>query len=667
MKKSFIFIALILGSTFGFSQEDTLTASQNYKEIIIQGQIKKDKEKASSQLQESTDKLLSTTPGITLIKRGNYALEPTIRGLNAGQINTTIDGMQMFGACTDRMDPISSYIEPTNLEKIQLSTTPGADQTGSAIGGGINFALMKAQLDAPKKISGKLGLGYQTNANNIQTLGTFQYSAKRWALLVNGIYRKADNYQAANRQEILFSQFEKWNAGVNLVVALNENNRISLDYIQDEGYDIGYPALTMDVGFAKAYISALTHTYENRSRVLRSVETKVFFNFIDHAMDDTKRPAELVPMHMDMPGTSRTFGMFSKAKLLLNPKHIMTLQVNAFQNDIHAEMTMYPEFGSDMFMLTVPDGQRRTIGFNATDKWMVNSKLNISYGGRAEVNLSDITTELGRQTLTSFYDGTAAQSRMTGNVFAQANYKLSKNVGVFGGASYGQRPPSIQELYGFYLFNRVDNHDYLGNPDIKNEESIGGNLGANLKYEKLAFSIEAFANSFNNYITGLVLPGYSNMTIGATGVKQFNNISSALLTGGEFTVNWNPTEKLMLQTVNSYTYGIDDDGGYLPYIPPFKSVNTAIYDLKGYKIRIEHIGAFAQHNVSTERYGEGASPSFNLMNLGVQKHFKLKNTMALHAELGVENIFDTPYYEHLDVMKINRQGVNFVIRTTFVF
>src|SRR5690554_7133769 len=88
MKKSFIFIALILGSTFGFSQEDTLTASQNYKEIIIQGQIKKDKEKASSQLQESTDKLLSTTPGITLIKRGNYALEPTIRGLNAGQINT---------------------------------------------------------------------------------------------------------------------------------------------------------------------------------------------------------------------------------------------------------------------------------------------------------------------------------------------------------------------------------------------------------------------------------------------------------------------------------------------------------------------------------------------------------------------------------------------------
>jgi iron complex outermembrane receptor protein len=668
MKKFILLSFTLLLGGFVFSQnDDTLRSAQNYKEIIIQGQKKDSKEKASAQLQESTDKLLSTTPGITLIKRGNFALEPTIRGLNAGQINTTIDGMQMFGACTDRMDPISSYIEPTNLEKIQLSTTPNGEQTGSAIGGGINFALMKAELGAAKKFSGKVGAGYQTNANNIQTLGTFQYSTKRWALLVNGIYRKADNYQAANRQEILFSQFEKWNAGANLVVALNDKNRISLDYIQDEGYDIGYPALTMDVAFAKAYISAVTHTYENRSRKLRSIESKFYFNFIDHAMDDTKRPAEMVPMHMDMPGTSRTFGMFSKAKYVLNPKHILTFQLNAFQNDLHAEMTMYPDIGSEMFMLTVPDGQRRTAGLNVADTWLVNEKLKISYGGRGEVNLSDITTEIGRQTLTSFYAGEAAQTRVSGNVFAQANYKFTKKIGFYGGLSYGQRPPSLQEIYGFYLFNRVDNHDYLGNPDILNEESISGNIGVNLKYEKLAISLEGFANSFTNYITGLVLPEFSNMTIGADGVKQFDNISDALLTGGELTVKWNPIKVLTVQSVNSYTYGIDETGGFLPYIPPFKSINSLKYHHKGWNVKLEHVGAFAQNNVSTARYGEGTTPAFNLLNFAVQKHIDLKKDRALHTEFGVENIFDTPYYEHLDVLKIQRQGVNFVIRTTFVF
>ncbi len=667
MRTLFLFIALMIGYGFSFAQEDTLSNSQNYKEIVIQGQQQLNKNKISPQLQESTDKLLATTPGITLIKRGNYALEPTIRGLNAGQITTTIDGMQMFGACTDRMDPISSYIEPTNLKKIQLSTTVNENQTGSSIGGGINFALMKAQLGAPKKISGKVGVGYQTNANNIQTLGTFQYSTKRWALLVNGIYRKADNYSAAQGKEILFSQFEKWNAGANLMVGLNENNQISLDYIQDEGYDIGYPALTMDVGFAKAYISALTHTFTNNTKKLRRLETKVFFNFINHTMDDTQRPDELVPIHMDMPGTSRTFGAFSRAKLLLNSKHLLTLKVNVFQNDLHADMTMYPDVGSEMFMLTIPDAQRRTIGFDAADKWHINNKIKILYGGRIEFDLSDITTDIGRQTLTSFYNREAKQSGFSGNAYAQINYKIINNIEIYGGGSYGQRPPSLQELYGFYLFNRVDNYDYLGNPDIENEESINGNIGLNLKYEKWAISLEGFVNSFKNYITGLVLPEYSNMTIGANGVKQSGNIPSALLTGGELTMKWKPIQKLTIQSVNSYTYGVDNEGKYLPYIPPFKSVNTIVYDLKGYMLSIEHVGAFAQNNVSTERYGEETTPAFNVLNFKVHKHFMFKQNRALHAEVGVDNIFDTPYYEHLDVMKIQRQGRNFVIRATFIF
>src|SRR5690554_7414164 len=88
MKKSLFFLTLVVTSGVVFSQDDTLTSAQNYKEIVIQGQKKKNKDKTALQLQASTDKLLSITPGITLIKRGNFALEPTIRGLNAGQINT---------------------------------------------------------------------------------------------------------------------------------------------------------------------------------------------------------------------------------------------------------------------------------------------------------------------------------------------------------------------------------------------------------------------------------------------------------------------------------------------------------------------------------------------------------------------------------------------------
>lgn len=664
MKKFSLLSLLVVGSLF--SQEDTLK-SQHYEEIIIQSTRVENDKYVKNKLQSSTENLLNTLPQVTMIKRGNYALEPTIRGLNAGQINMTIDGMQMFGACTDKMDVISSYIEPTNLERIELSTAPDGNQTGSSIGGGVNFRLMRAQLNASQKFSGSVGVGYQTNANYFQTLGKFQYSTKRWAILVNGIYRNADNYHASGRKEILFSQFEKWNAGANLAIALNENNRVYLDYIQDEGYNIGYPALTMDVGYAKAYISALTHRYENANKALRSIETKVFFNYIDHTMDDSPRPKEMVPIRMDMPGTSRTFGAFSKAEIRLKKNHLLFVQANVYQNDLHAEMTMYPDVGSEMFMLTIPDARRSVAGLSITDKWMLNEKISADFGGRIEYNASDITTEIGRQTMTSFYSEEPNQVRLTGNIFANVNYKAFRKLVFFGGVNYGQRAASLQEMYGFYLFNRVDNYDYLGSPDLKNETSINGNIGGKLSFEKIAFKAEGFIYSFSDYIAGFVVPEYSNMAPGATGVKQYGNIPNALLTGAEFSIKYNPIKALTVESVNSYTYGIDNDKNYLPYIPPFKSVNAVEYNLKGYVFRVEHMGSAAQNKVSTERYGENTTPAFNVFNTHVYKRFDLKNEKGLHVEVGAENIFDSPYFEHLDVMKIQRQGLNFIFRVTFLF
>jgi iron complex outermembrane receptor protein len=42
-------------------------------------------------------------------------------------------------------------------------------------------------------------------------------------------------------------------------------------------------------------------------------DTKVYFNAVEHYMDDTTRPENLV--HMDMPGWSTTYGLLSKINL----------------------------------------------------------------------------------------------------------------------------------------------------------------------------------------------------------------------------------------------------------------------------------------------------------------------------------------------------------------
>src|SRR5690606_18392661 len=66
----------------------------------------------------TTEDILSRLPGVFLIRRGSFGQEPMLRGMTGGQINVTLDGMKMFGACTDKMDPVTIYVEPQNLKSM---------------------------------------------------------------------------------------------------------------------------------------------------------------------------------------------------------------------------------------------------------------------------------------------------------------------------------------------------------------------------------------------------------------------------------------------------------------------------------------------------------------------------------------------------------------------
>src|SRR5690606_27580870 len=94
------------------------------------------------------------------------------------------------------------------------------------------------------------------------------------------------------------------------------------------------------------------------------------------------------------------------------------------------------------------------------------------------------------------------------------------------------------ERYGIYLYNRMDNHDYIGNPDLKNEKALNGDLNLEFSENNLSWKLTAFASSVSRYITGITRPEYSVMTIGAAGVRTYENIPSALISGAESSFNY---------------------------------------------------------------------------------------------------------------------------------
>ena len=668
-KMRIVFLLMVLLPDTSFAQRDSFETKNVFlKEIIIQNEknLNHSREKKQpADLQTSTDQILEGINGVSLIKRGNFALEPTIRGLNAGQINVTIDGMAMFGACTDRMDPVSSYIEPNNLQSITVSYGANDMSYGSSIGGGFDFKIKQPRLNATRKWSGMAGVGYETNGNALQTLAAVNYSTKRLGINLNGIFRNSQNYKAAKGEEIKFSQYNKWNGGLSAKYKLKENHFLQFKYLQDEGYNIGYPALTMDVEFAKAKIGSFSHMFHSNTGALQHVETKVYLNYIDHAMDDTKRPKEQVPMHMDMPGTSRTMGFYSEASWALENHEIKT-KINGYQNQLHAEMTMYPVHGAKMYMLTIPDAQRELIGLDISDRYTIKPNLSLLMGGRVDFTSSSTYTSEGEKILSGMFQGELSRNSILYNLFLNPVYKVRKNLSVYANIARAMRQGTLQEMYGFYLFNRLDGYDYIGNPDIKNETSWNAALGSMYQNKAVKIELQVYSYFMKNYIAGVQKAGYSVMTIGANGVKQYANLPSAILAGIEASGEFKICPTVSFMTTNSFNYGKDNEGGALPMISPFKTVNQLTY--KGEKISLGITGlvSAAQKHVNTVKYGETTTPAFGIINLKAGKDFKLKtSTLSLNA--GVDNLLDTDYTEHLDIMKIPRMGRNFVVHATVYF
>ena len=332
MKALLIVFLCLLTPFLGITQDNVKEIKKDttkLEEVLVVSRRKLSNHRQEKTL-SSIDDYLEKSNKVTMIKRGNYAWEPAINNMTSDRLVVTIDGMQIFGACTDKMDPVTSYVDVSNLEKVIIGSGQEGSENGHCVGGGIDLKLPTSKFNGSGFKTG-LDLGYETNGNYKATGLDLEYTGNKFFFNVDGIYRKSDNYDAGGNEEILYSQFEKYNISLQSGYKLSKSQSLDANFIYDQATDVGYPALPMDVSLAEALITSLTHFYTPENQYLKSLETKLYFNTITHIMDDTKRP--IVPIRMDMPGWSDTFGFYSKARLTKN-KHNLTINFNYYEKKL---------------------------------------------------------------------------------------------------------------------------------------------------------------------------------------------------------------------------------------------------------------------------------------------------------------------------------------------
>jgi iron complex outermembrane receptor protein len=608
----------------------------------------------------STEDILSRMQGVNLIKRGAFGLEPTLRNYSTGQSNITIDGMRIYGACTDKMDPASIYIEPSNLNSIQVAHGASGALEGSTIGGQIGMKLKDPIFSCHSKINGQISQSYLTVNNGYNSSLTLQQSYKKIAYRISATLRKADNYRAGSNVLIQHSGYEKFNTSSAVAIKITKSQTLKLDYIGDWGKNIGYPALPMDVGKASAQIFSLMHSIELKKGFLTKNSFKIYYNDVIHQMDDTHRSD--APMHMDMPGWSKTFGVYNE----LFGKNNFKIRLDYHNVYTRADMTMYPNGEPIMYMQTLPENYLTDVGLAYNQSFNFKFKQQFNINGRLDYFSQFASRGFGsKQWKVYNTDITNTKNDLLKNINLAYNKRFKETITAQLSIGYGERIPTSNERYGFYLYNRQDQFDYIGNIKLKPEQSYQMELVFRQQLKKIEYSVNVFSHHIKNYIYSYQLIGYSQMTIGAYGLKTYKNIDFAVSRGFETNVKCSLTDKITYILGTKYIYAHTNTGTPLPLIPPFKLQHTLRYKYKQFLFQFEHDYASTQKRINVD-YGDKVTSYFNLFNFRASRNFKIKSTV-LQATIACENILDNNYREHLDIGGVPRFGRNFLINLSYIF
>lgn len=666
MKKIIYLIILYIIPLIIFAGEDSLyiqelpDISELQEVVIISHRSVSDKvDKPLSNVEQYLERMGS----INMIKRGAYASEPYINGMPPERSVITIDGMRIYSACTDRMDPVTSYVEISNLDKADVHGGQMGSSNGSSIAGSLDLVQKKAGFGY-NEFKGMLFTGIESN-NIEKIIGTrLSYSHPKFYTDFNLSYRDAENYKAGKGEKIAYSQFSKVNTAINLGYKVGEHQEIETSFIYDHAFNVGYPALTMDVDFARAFITSIEYKQHHISDKIYEVKTKLYFNSINHRMDDSQRPD--VPIRMDMPGKNKTIGYYT---MLMGetPRHIWKFNFSGHHNQSLAEMTMFSNQANekDMYMLTWPNIHTNYFDVYGEDAIYINKTWKTIYSIGAAIQHNQIHDPSGLESLKIFYPEVKKnKTRFLSR--AAINFLYNKTDWEFViGTAYGERAPSITEAYGYYLFNSFDQYDYIGNPLMKNEKSFSINSSVAYSISKLSFKLSTNYFLIFDYIIGKPNPSLTAMTIGASGIKQYEQLNRVHQFNGvlsidyKFAKNWQWNNKL------TYRRGVGANGINLPLIQPFSFSSELQFKYKTFSTALSVNGS-AKHSNYSAQFGENKLPAYAILNFSASKKFFIKRH-SIVLKTGLENMLNTKYTTFADWNQIPRMGINFFFNAIWSF
>jgi hemoglobin/transferrin/lactoferrin receptor protein len=632
--------------------------------------------------------VLSREPGVSLFRDGGWATSVNIRGLGEGRMVSLVDGNRIETA-SDLVAGLSMF-DVNEIERVEIIKGAASSIYGTgALGGVVNIITKQGNYYDRPTIYGSAAASYQTVNNLLGAHMEMESGSKIWKVRVSGGYRTAGNYKTPDGIQPN-SQFTDQNLNASLGIRPVKNHELEVNAQHFQALNVGIPGgapfsavSTATYPEEKRQLISAKYTIKNLLPSMDEVSLRVYHQYILRDVElipntpptvsgNTRLTAEKVTPR----GNHNTDGMVLESKwktgnngklvggidmwqrklVTTRDKYILQEIINSFQQVQSSMQVIRSEKPN-------PDSQFGSAGiFLQHESSMLNDKLELTVGARLDrirvandqgldpfgITINGVAKDPVPNQRIIFAADTIGAWSWSAN--ASALYHLLKTMDVTLNVGRSFRSPSLEERFKYIdLGSKVR----LGDPNLKPEKGLFGDIGFRVWKDKLQIQ----ANGFINYLNDMIVetPGFFvytlNTGIGAGVVDTLPalknaNVDRALLTGFDASINYQPFSNTVIYGKTSFVRGINlEQSNDLPLIPPFTVGAGFRYNFPGiFTLEWTTNWVAAQKKIAI---GETATDSYFLSDFSLYSASKEIGITSFQLFAGVDNVFNKSYRNHL--------------------
>ena len=600
--------------------------------------------------------LFKQSASVSLVRRSGVANDIILRGQKKDNINITIDGTKVYGACPNRMDPPVSHILTNNVDYIEINEGPFNVEDFGSLSGDVKIHTIKPE----EEFAGEVNLGYGSWGYK---KGAFSLSGgvtDNVRVLLSGSTETSGQYEDGDGNDFV-EQMEEFGVGkghryqpiyedmdaytkktfmAKLFWDITENQELRLSYTANRSDDVLYPSSGMDALYDDSDIYNAEYIAKDLGKYSKELNFQVYQSEVDHPMTtryrikaDSNHTMTNTEWESSKAMTSHLTTKMQGAKLKNSfdmENHTITAGVDySVRNwDGRYYMDMMPAMTTG---ISIDDADTKNTGVFIQDKIALD-KFQVDLGLRYDhTNISD--NNVNHQDNT--YD------ELTGYIFG--TYQANESTKYFAGLGKSSRVPDARELYFVGMMGGI----LAGNPDLENTKNYELDLGVEKKYENATVKAKAFYSKLDDFIAFNASKTTTIMMMGKPhqiAENAFENVDAAIY-GFELSGTYIATSSLYFDYGMTYQRGEKDDplegqsGTDMPEIPPYKFNLAANYDYdESLALRAEVVVSDEWSDFDAEN-GEQELDGYAVLNLKGTKQFG-KN---FELVLGVDNLFDKTY------------------------